>query len=190
MPQLGRRRLLQRGVPMAPPHPSRGQNGEVVPSAGLPSVSSKRCSRRLGACSSLPVPRPLIDTCLPSPASSLVWVPAPGALLVRSPMTRALAAAAWQVGHMQARSHWHACPSTPSSQVRARHGRCSCSPACLLACLLLSRTHHPPLLWTGVGGSSAAVPPRPLAGPSGGVFAGHMTPVYPAALGRPVGVGA
>ena len=73
MPQLGRRRLLQHCVPMAAPYPSRGQNGEVVPRAlrQVSPVSSKRYSRRLGACSSLPVPRPLIDTCLPSPASSL-----------------------------------------------------------------------------------------------------------------------
>ena len=123
MPQLGRRRLLQHCVPMAAPYPSRGQNGELVPSAALPSVSSKRYSRRFGACSSLSVPGPLIDTCLPSPASSLVWAPAPGVLLAHFPMPRALAAAARQLGHLQARSH--ACPSTPSSQVRANHGRCS-----------------------------------------------------------------
>ncbi len=98
-------------------------------------------------------------------------------------MTRALAAAARQLGHLQARPH--ACASTPSSQVRANHGRCSCLPACMFVALT---THHPSLLCIGVGGSSA-VPPRPLGGASGGVFAGHMTPVYPAALGRPVGMG-
>ena len=156
-----------------------------MPSAGLPFVSSKRYSRRLGACSSLPVPRPLIDTCLPSPAKFFgLGTCTRGAACPFSHDEGPSSGGSTAAGVSAS-----AVPVPRLSQHSIFAGACKPWAMFAITCSLLSRTHHPPLLCTGVGGSSAAVPPRPLGGPSGGVFAGHMTPVYPAALGRPVGVG-